>query len=205
MNQLRFSSRTAVVHRERAFLRFTLSPTFRLTLEVMIMRAALMRAALIGLLTNGCIWMCLHTNVLFCQEGFAAIQAGQVLRDHRCVKREAGSRIVNVGNCIGSMPAPTPASTPETTLAHTAGNEDENQGINCIGNCVKGLNLTDFYECEPYRGASCQVSVGYVRVYITHRAECIPFRNSSCICGTYVELDEPYEEEVPYITCSGGG
>jgi len=62
VNQLRFSSRTTVVHRERAFLRFTLSPTFRLTLEVMIMRAAL-----IGLLTNGCIWMCLHTNVLFCQ------------------------------------------------------------------------------------------------------------------------------------------
>jgi hypothetical protein len=62
-----------------------------------------------------------------------------------------------------------------------------------------GVNLTEYYECEPYEGASCQQSIGSVK--------CIPFRGTSCICGTYVELppERQYEDTIPYITCSGGG
>jgi hypothetical protein len=155
-----------------------------------------MRMSLTWLLSSGCFCICLSINTLFCQEPTTTILAERTLRDHRCVRREARSHVINYGVCLGSKPAPTP------TLAL----EQQDQ-INCTGKCIIGVNLTEYYECEPYEGASCQQSIGSVRILVTHEAQCIPFRGTSCICGTYVELppERQYEDTIPYITCSGGG
>jgi hypothetical protein len=101
-----------------------------------------MRMSLTWLLSSGCFCICLSINTLFCQEPTTTILAERTLRDHRCVRREARSRVINYGVCLGSKPAPTP------TLAL----EQQDQ-INCTGKCIMGGESDGILRMRTLRGS----------------------------------------------------
>lgn len=126
----------------------------------------------------------------------------QEFRDHRCVERPPLSRILSFGACYGSFPAPT--DSPSSATAETE--EAQVSTGFCVGSCVRGINVVPFRECEPHMGSTCRAQIATVKIVVTEKAECIVYRERSCICVLYVPVrpDEQVEDEIPIVNGCGG-
>lgn len=116
------------------------------------------------------------------------------LKGYKCVERDAQTRIINFGSYYGSFPMPAQTSA------------EEQGGMFCLGSCIRGVNVEPFRECEPQRDSECVPEIGFVRILVTEKADCIIFRDRSCVCVLYVPVppDEQVIDVVPIPNACGG-